>query len=137
MCPAPNFGLPSRPKFPWDAKCAPWINGKGDQEQYNVSLTLWNAFLDVLPDSNRNKITEKLCVTCLKYQLFGRAENTCSAITNEEVLSDDGIKNITEAIYQRDALSAVSEAFGAFNLLWNTCRSNTEAMKNFESRLSA
>lgn len=26
---------PDRPKFPWDAKAAPWTNGKGDQEEYH------------------------------------------------------------------------------------------------------
>ena len=137
MGPAPNSGLPSRPKFSWDAKSAPWTDGKGDQEQYNESVTLWNAFHDVLPDSNSNKIPEKLRAICLKSQLFGRAKDLCSGITNEELLGDDGVKKITEAIYQRDALSVVSEAFRAFNLLWNTRRSNTESMKNFESRFSA
>ena len=98
---------------------------------------MWEAFNDALPDSNNNKIPAGLSAICLKSQLFGRAKDLCSGITNAQLLGDDGVKLIVESIYQRDALSVVSEAFKAFNQLWNTRCGSAESMKNFESRFSA
>lgn len=125
--PVPSSGLPSRPKFAWDSKSAPWTDGKLDQEQYNESVTSWNAFHDVLPDSKNNKIPKKLRMICLKYPLSGRVKDLCTKRTNKELLGDDGVQKITDAVYQRDALSVVSEELRAFNLQWNTHQSNTES----------
>ena len=44
---------------------------------------------------------------------------------------------IVDCIYQRDAMSVVSEAIRSFNKLLNTRRNSHENMKNFESRFSA
>lgn len=61
----------------------------------------------------------------------------CSGITDEELLTPEGLKSIVDSIYQRDALFVVSEAFGTFNALLNTRRGGNENMKNFEFCFSA
>ncbi len=137
MGPAPANNVPTRPKFSWDAKSAPWTDGKGDQEEYQKSVKLWEAFHNALPDNNSNKIPSNLRAICLKSQLYGRAKDLCSGIADESLLDADGVQKIVHCIYQRDALSVVSEAFKSFNHLWNTRRGSTETMKNFESRFSA
>lgn len=137
MGPAPQNHLPFRPLFSWDSKTAPWTDGKGDQEGYFKSVKLWNAFNDALPDNNSTKIPTRLRALCLKSQLFGRAADLCSGIDDESLTTTEGVKLIVDCIYQRDALSVVSEAFRAFNALLNTRRGDTENMKNFQSRFSA
>lgn len=74
---------------------------------------------------------------CLKSQLYGLAKDLCSGISNEQLIGDGAVDLIVGKLYQRDALTAVSEAYRAFNQLWNTRRSNNETVKNFESRFSA
>ena len=137
MGPAPQSNLPSRPKFSWDAKSPPWTDGKGDQEEYRNSVKLWQTFHNALPDSNSNKIPPALQAICLKSQLYGRAKDLCSGISEVQLTGDHAVDLIVGKIYQKDALSVVSEAYRAFNQLWSTRRSNNETMKNFESRFSA
>ena len=137
MGPAPNSSVPSRPRFSWDAKSAPWTDGKGDQEEYFKAVKLWQAFNDALPDRNSNKIPTGLRAICLNSQLYGGAKELCSGISDEQLLTTEGVKSIVDCIYQRDALSVVSEAFRSFNALLNTRRGDNENMKNFESRFSA
>lgn len=132
MGPAPASTIPTRPKCTWDAKSAPWTDGKGDQEEYNKSVKLWKSFHTALPDSNSNKIPANLRAICLKSQLYGRAKDLCSRISDEQLLDFNGVKLNVECIYPRDALTVISEALKAFNTLWNTRRGGSETMKNFE-----
>ena len=98
MGPAHQNLLPSRPKFSWDSKTAPWTDGKGEQEGYHKSVKLWNAFNDALPNSNSNKIPKALRAICLKSQLFGRAADLCSGIDDASLTTDDGVKRIVDCI---------------------------------------
>ncbi len=129
--------LPSRPKFNWDIKSAPWTDGKGDQTEYKDAVKLWQSFHDQLPDGNNNKIPVALQAICLKSQLFGRAKDLCAGITSDQLNGIEGVNRIVNAIYKRDALSVVSEAYKSFNQLWNTKRTDTESMKSFEQRFAA
>ena len=137
MGPAPANIVPTRPKFSWDAKSAPWTDCKGDQEEYSNSVKLWQAFHNALPENNSNKIPLQFRAICLKSQLYGTGKDLCSGISDAQLLGENGVQLILNAIYQRDALTVVSEAFKAFNQLWNTRFGATESMKNFESRISA
>lgn len=137
MGPAPRNNLPSRPKFSWDAKSPPWTDGVGDQEEYRDAVHLWQMFHDALPDSNSNKIPLALQAICLKSQLYGRAKDLCSGISSQQLKGNGAVDLLLGTVYQRDALTVVSEAYRAFNALWNTRRGNNESMKNFESRFSA
>ena len=129
--------LPSRPKFHWDVKSPPWTDARGDQLEYKNQVDLWKHFHDSLPNNNSNKIPSNLQAICLKSQLFGRAIDLCSGITNTELSSEDGVSKIVNAIYQRDGLSVVSEAYRVFNDLLDTKRGNNESMKGFELRFAA
>lgn len=137
MGPAPTSNLPSRPRFTWDAKSPPWTDGKGDQEEYRDAVHLWQMFNNALPASNNNKIPAALQAICLKSQLYGRAKDLCSGITDQQLTSDGAVELLVGRVYQRDALTVVSEAYRAFNALWSTRRNANENMKNFESRFSA
>lgn len=137
MGPALTSNLPSRPKFFWDAKSPPWTDGKGDQEEYRDSVKLWQTFHNALPDSNSNMIPTALQAVCLKSQLYGRAKDLCSGISEAELVAEGAVDLLVGEIYQKDALTVVSEAYRAFNQLWNTRRGTNETMKNFESRFSA
>ena len=82
MGPVPQTNLPIRPKFSWDAKSPPWTDGKRDQQEYRDAVKLWQTFHDSLPNSNSNKIPSALQAVCLKSQLYGRAKDLCSGITD-------------------------------------------------------
>lgn len=133
MSPAPQASLPSRPKFSWDAKSPPWTDGKGDQEEYSDAVKLWQAFHDALPDSNSNKIHTALQAVCLKSKVCVQAKDLCSGVTESELTGEGAVNLIVGKIYRKYDLSFVSEAYRAFNYLWNTRRSKTETMKSFES----
>lgn len=105
--------------------------------EYKNQVALWKNFHDSLLVNNSNKIPENLQAICLKSQLFGRAIDLCSGISNTELSSDDGVSKIVNAIYQRDGLSVVSEAYRVFNDLLDTRRGQKESMKGFELRFAA
>ena len=136
MGPSPHFNLPSRLKFFRDAKSPRWTDGKGDQQEYRDAVSLCQTFHNKMPDSNSNKIPTALQAVCLKSKLYGRDKDLCSGIADILLTTDAAVDLIVGKIYQKDALSVVSEAYRAFNQLWNTRRSSIDTMKNFESRFS-
>ena len=58
-------------------------------------------------------------------------------LTSDQLSSNEGVSLIVSKIYQRDAISVVSEVYRDFNDLVQTRRGQTESYKNFESRFSA
>lgn len=112
-----NNALPSRPKFSWDIKTAPWTDGRGDQAEYKATVNLWKTFHNSLPANNNNKIPPNLQAICLKSQLFGRAKDLCSGISNTDLNTENGVDLIVNSIHKRDSLSVVSEAYRTFNQL--------------------
>lgn len=140
MGPAPGSSssdLPSRPRFSWDLKQAPWTDGKGDQSQYARSVKLWEAFHNELPANNSNKIAVNLRGIRLLSQLYGRAKSLCQNITNNVLKSDAGVKAIVDATYKRDAFAVVSEVYADFLDLLSTKRNSNESFRYFEQRFEA
>ena len=137
MGPGLANSLPTRPKFTWDAKSPPWTDGKGNQEKFKLAVEDWKEYHDSLPAANSHKLVVAMQGIVLKSQLFGQAADLCAEITKEQLKSANGVKLIVNAVYQRDALSVISEAYEGFNSLLTTRRSNTESLKSFELRFSA
>lgn len=132
-----SSNLPSRPRFSWDLKTVPWTDGKGNQEDYASSVSLWTAFHNKLPDTNSNKIPDELRGIMLQSQLFGRARDLCKKIPDDTIQSSSGAEAIVKAVHKRDPLSAVSDVFQDFITLLSTKRGQNESFKNFESRFEA
>jgi len=137
MDPAPANSLPTRPRFAWDTRSAPWADVKDNQERFKVTVEDWKEQHDSLPDINPNKIATSMQGLVLKSQLYGQASDLCSGLTKEQPKSDGGVDLIMNAVYQHDALSVISEAYDGFNALLNTRRGQNESLKNFETRFSA
>lgn len=137
MGPGLANALPSRPKFKWDAKSPPWTDGKGNQEQFKLAVEDWQEYHDSLPAGNSHKLAVPMQGIVLKSQLFGQAADLCAGITREQLRSDYGVTMVVNAVYQRDALSVVSEAYEGFNALLTTRRAGSESLKAFELRFSA
>lgn len=123
--------LPSRPRFAWDSKTVPWTDGKGDQEEYADSVSLWRAFHEKLPDNHGSKIPTELQGIMLQSQLFGRARDIVKLIDEKVIQSEEGVDAIVNALHKRDPLAVVSEVYHDFNSLLNTRRGTTETFKNF------
>lgn len=132
-----NESLPSRPKYAWDMRNAPWTDGRGDQSDYSIAVKQWKAFHDKLPPSNSNKIPSDLQGIILQSQLYGRAKDLCKALTDTEVQSDDGPYKIIKAVHKRDPLAVISEVYGDFTSLLMLKRGQTESFKNFATRFEA
>lgn len=67
---------------------------------------------------------------CLKSQLYVRAKDLCSGISEAELVVEGAGNLLVGEMYQKDALSVVREAYCAFNQLRNTRRGSTETTKN-------
>ena len=131
------YTLPSRPRFSWDMKSVPWTDGEGRQDDYADAVSLWSAFHDELPESNANKIPEKLRGIMLVSQLFGRAKEICKKIDDSVIRSVEGPAAIVQAVYKRDALSTVSDVYRDYMDLLSLKRSSNEKFRTFESRFEA
>ena len=129
--------LPSRPRFSWDARCVPWTDGKGNQEEYARAVKMWRTFHNKLPDGHAAKILPSLQGIMLQSQLFGRARDLCMKISSDIIESDDGPDAIVNEIHKRDALAVVSEVYNDFLELLNTKRGTSESFLNFERRFEA
>lgn len=129
--------VPTRPKFSWDVKNAPWTDGKGPQEAYYKSVVLWKAFHDKLPAANSNKIPLDLQGIILQSQLYGRAIDICKKVSDELIQSEAGALAIAKAIYKCDPLSAITDTFSKFTSVLQTSRGSNETFRNFESRFDA
>jgi len=117
-----------------DIRNVPWTDGKGNQEEYANSVSLWCAFHDKLPSSNSSKIPKELQGIMLQSQLYGRAKDLVKIAEAEKIQSAEGVNAILKAMYKRDALAVVSDLYQDFiNVLKNT-RGQSESFKNFESR---
>lgn len=98
---------PSRPGLDWDSKSLPWTDGKGNQKMFNVAVEDWVEYHYSLPDTHTTKISKKMKGLILKSQLYGKAADMCSALTKEELKSDNGVNLIVNATYRRDALNVI------------------------------
>ena len=73
----------------------------------------------------------------LQSQIFGHARDLCKGISAGVNQSPGGADEIVNAIYNRDALSVVSQIYQKFiNSLSTKCDS-TELLNNFESEFAA
>ena len=70
-----NHDLPSRPRFSWDMKNAPWTDGKGNQEIFYEAVQQWFNLQNLLPDSNSNRIPANLQAVIPQCQRYGRARD--------------------------------------------------------------
>lgn len=134
-CPA--FTVPTRPRFAWDSKIAPWTYGKGNQEKFKIAFEDWKESLDPLPDSSPKKVSVSLQGIVLKSQLYGHAADQCTEITKEQLRSSDGVQFIVNSVYRRHYMSVISEAYEGFSALMNTRRGKMDYLKSFETRLAA
>lgn len=134
---ANTSSIPLRPKFSWDAKTPPWTDGKGNQERFKVAVEDWKDFHDTLPENSPNKISAAVQGIILKSQLYGQAADQCSELTKEQLKSENGVQLIINAVYRRDFMSVISEAYDGFSILINTRRNDNESLKEFETRFSA
>lgn len=93
------------------------------------------AYYNALPEANSNHVAPNLRAILLRSQLFGRSCGLCSAITVAQLVLEQEVSLIFAAVYKRNALSVVSEAYKTLNSLRRE-RNSGESMKNFESRFS-
>lgn len=129
--------LPSRPKFYWDVKSPPRTDARGYQLEHKNQVTLWKHLNDSLSANNSNTIPGNLQAICLRSQFFGRAIDLCSGLSNTDLSTDKGLNLKVNAIYQRNGLSVVSEAYKVFNDLLDTKRGQNKSMKRCELRFAA
>lgn len=73
----------------------------------------------------------------LRSQLYGQGDDLIAELTNEQLKWENGVKFIVDAVYQRDFLFFISEAFDGFNAIMNTRRASNESLRNFKLRFSA
>ena len=73
----------------------------------------------------------------MQSHLYGRAKDLCKEILFNKITSEDGVDKICKALYKKDALTIVSNAYSDFQNLVSTKRGNNESFRNFESRFTA
>ena len=129
--------LPSRPRFHWDIRNAPWRDGKGPQDEYCAAVKLWQFFQDNLEISSSNKIPQKLQGIVLLSQIYGRATDLVKKVPLEDVEYEDGAMHIARAILKRDRLSVVTDTFHRYLELMRTKQVDNETFKNFETRFDS
>lgn len=114
--PGPNC-LPSCPRSSWDANRPPWTDSKGNQEKYKAAVNDCKEYHESLPDASFNKVAANVQGIVLKSELYDEAADLCSELTNEQQKGDNGVQVIVDAVYQRDFLSVVSEAYDGLHKL--------------------
>lgn len=129
--------IPSRPRFSWDSRAPPWTDARGDQEQYMRSVKLWKKYHDGLPNNNGNKIPAALQGVVLQSQLFGRAQDIGSKVSDEDITSPNGALILAKAICKKDRLSLTTSISEELEKLVHTKRDHHEKLRNFESRFDA
>ena len=129
--------VPSRPKFSFDLRNPPWTDGRGNQEEYYRKVVAWKAMHDLLPADHNSKILPQLQGVILQSQLYGRAVDLVSKVTDAQLQGDNGALYIARAIYKTDPLSALTDGFMKFQSVLNTRRGPNETFRNFESRFDA
>ena len=137
MGPSETPSVPSRPRFYWDLRNVPWIDGKGNQEGYYDAVNAWRDCHNRLQDSNNNKIPSELQGIMLPAQLYGRAKNLCRTIDKSIIQSSSGVDEILKIIYKRDALAVVSDVYTDFMQLIMIKLGTNESFKNYESRFAS
>ena len=129
--------LPGRARFQWDMRSPPWTDGRGNQERYLEAVQLWKETHDALPDSNSNKVPKTLQGIVLKGQLFGRARDLGSKVSDTDLRAPNGAITLAIAIYKIDPLSQVTRMADQFHELLTTKRRQNETLAAFESRFEA
>ncbi len=76
----PSSALPTRPKNAWNARDAPWTDGRGNTELYHASVLQWCRYHDLLPDDNSLKLPKNVRGLILQGQLYGRAVDLAAVI---------------------------------------------------------
>ena len=137
MGPDSANALPSRPRFSWDTRNAPWTDGIGDQEGYANAVKRWCAFHDSVHDNNANKVMKVSRGMILQSQLCGRAKIRGDAIDDTVLCSEGGVTAIVDVIYKIDALSVGNSAYSDYVKLLSIRRSPNETYANYEDRFSA
>lgn len=132
-----DIGTPSRPKFSWDLKSAPWTDGRGTQEEFPDAVERWCDFHDLLEEKNPNKISPRLRGVMLWSQLSGRGRDCARKIPKAVLMSEHGAHAILFAIYRHYPLFIVSSVFNGFTALVSARRANNESLRAFEVRFEA
>lgn len=110
---------------------------KGNQEKFKIPVQDRKEFQDSLPDVSPNKIPPQGKGIVLKSQLYGQASKQCAVVTKEQLRSKNGVNLIINAIYRRDFMSVILEAYENFSALINLRRDPAESLRTFETRYSA
>lgn len=69
-----------------------------------------------------------------KFQLYGQTYGLCAELSGEQLIFKSGLSLIANAVYQRDALPAITETYDGFNALLSTRPGQSGSLKNFETR---
>ena len=75
-----GIGLLTRPEFSSDLRSPLWTDGKGPQDQYAETVSLWKLYHDSLSFGASEKIQENLQSVVLKQQLFDRARDLARTV---------------------------------------------------------
>lgn len=129
--------IPTRPCFSWDIRVPPWTDCRGDQDQFYRAVSLQNKFHDALPNNNSKKIPQALQGIVRQSQLFGRAQDIGSKVSEAELLSRQGALILAKAICKKDKLSELTNIAEEFSKVVQTKQGFNEKLKNFESRFDA
>ena len=73
----------------------------------------------------------------LHSQCYGRAKDLCRTIADDDLITENGVKLIINAVYRKDPLAIVREVYHDFMELLSTKRGDKEGYPNFESRFQA
>lgn len=99
--------VPKRPRFARKAKSLPWMDDKGIQERYKLTVEDWKGFSDYLPDANPNKLWTAFQGIVFKSQLYGEAADQIADTTKEELKFCQGMYLIGSVVYRRDFISVI------------------------------
>lgn len=70
-------------------------------------------------------------------QLYGRAIDLAKRLSSEEIESEEGARNVANAVHKKDVLSVETDNFHRFLDVLRTKLGENESYKNFETRFDA
>lgn len=128
---------PSRPRFYLDVKSPLGTEGKQNREKNKNVVLDRKEFLESFLETSSNMVSVAVQGIVLKSKLYCEAAGLCSALSNEQLIYDNGVELIIDTVCQRDFLSVISKAYKRFHRVLNTRRNNNVSLKFFEVRFSA